>query len=191
MTETKTVFGIPLEGEEPYFNRNTKAWQRPLEELQPMFEDVLRHDDVMAIRWRQYTPYFNDGEVCEFGVYAGDSYGFVQLQSLIDAGEENDKMGGFFFDADDERIKGGHREVFKRLDGTEDPNRVRHLHSGYGYVRITDEPLPTHPAYHDIKKLQDAIGSGAFYDALYRTFGDHVTVTIMRDKIELETYEHE
>jgi hypothetical protein len=26
------------------------------------------HPDVAAIRWRQYTPYFNDGEPCTFNV---------------------------------------------------------------------------------------------------------------------------
>ena len=26
-------------------------------------------EDVASIRWTQYTPYFNDGEPCEFGVY--------------------------------------------------------------------------------------------------------------------------
>jgi hypothetical protein len=27
------------------------------------------HPEISAIRWLQYTPYFNDGDVCEFGVY--------------------------------------------------------------------------------------------------------------------------
>lgn len=27
---------------------------------------------IHALRWRQYTPYFNDGEACTFGVYEPD-----------------------------------------------------------------------------------------------------------------------
>ncbi len=27
-----------------------------------------KHPDVESIKWHQYTPYFNDGDVCEFGV---------------------------------------------------------------------------------------------------------------------------
>ena|ERR1700761_976928 len=26
------------------------------------------HPEVLALRWKQYTPYFNDGEPCEFSV---------------------------------------------------------------------------------------------------------------------------
>lgn len=28
------------------------------------------HPDLLALQWTQYTPYFNDGEPCEFGVNA-------------------------------------------------------------------------------------------------------------------------
>lgn len=27
------------------------------------------HPDIYAFRWTQYTPYFNDGDTCKFGVY--------------------------------------------------------------------------------------------------------------------------
>lgn len=37
--------------------------------LKPLFE---KHQDVKEISWRQYTPYFNDGDECVFGVYNDD-----------------------------------------------------------------------------------------------------------------------
>jgi hypothetical protein len=38
--------------------------------LKPAFDAVFeRYPEVQAIRWTQYTPYFNDGEPCEFGVH--------------------------------------------------------------------------------------------------------------------------
>jgi hypothetical protein len=35
---------------------------------EPFGEFFKAHPRVKAIRWEQYTPYFNDGEPCEFGV---------------------------------------------------------------------------------------------------------------------------
>lgn len=33
-----------------------------------------KNPEVYGVKWRQYTPYFNDGEPCEFGVYEVYSY---------------------------------------------------------------------------------------------------------------------
>jgi hypothetical protein len=30
---------------------------------------LTRHSDIEAVRWTQYTPYFNDGDACTFGVH--------------------------------------------------------------------------------------------------------------------------
>lgn len=45
-------------------------------------KDVFaRQENLAEIRWTQYTPYFNDGDVCEFGVrelvfrFVGKEYG--------------------------------------------------------------------------------------------------------------------
>lgn len=35
------------------------------ESLKALFE---AHPELVGVRWAQYTPYFNDGEPCEFGV---------------------------------------------------------------------------------------------------------------------------
>jgi hypothetical protein len=34
-------------------------------ELKTLFDS---HPELVAVRWNQYTPYFNDGNTCEFGV---------------------------------------------------------------------------------------------------------------------------
>lgn len=31
-----------------------------------------KHPDLKQFSWEQYTPYFNDGDVCSFGVYADE-----------------------------------------------------------------------------------------------------------------------
>lgn len=40
------------------------------ETLEPAFKEVLEQNpEVLAIGWHQYTPYFNDGDTCEFNVH--------------------------------------------------------------------------------------------------------------------------
>lgn len=34
----------------------------------------LMGDEFSAVQWRQYTPYFNDGDTCYFGVHVYDSF---------------------------------------------------------------------------------------------------------------------
>lgn len=36
------------------------------EEFKPLFE---KYPEVETVSWTQYTPYFNDGDTCEFGVH--------------------------------------------------------------------------------------------------------------------------
>ncbi len=37
-----------------------------------LISDEAKQLGIVAVRWRQYTPYFNDGDSCEFGL--GDVY---------------------------------------------------------------------------------------------------------------------
>lgn len=42
-------------------------------EFPTMFKDLFdKSEKIESFRWRQYTPYFNDGDACEFNVYADD-----------------------------------------------------------------------------------------------------------------------
>ncbi len=79
--ETRTAFGIPVLGNEPHFPRNPIP-QRPMEELALLFQTFwlankgsfceackrIEGGWVESIVWEQYTPYFNDGQTCVFGV---------------------------------------------------------------------------------------------------------------------------
>lgn len=49
----------------------TKSYKRGQDDLQIMFDNldkVLKHDFVKQVSWTQYTPYFNDGDICEFRI---------------------------------------------------------------------------------------------------------------------------
>lgn len=59
-------FGTPVLGEvrpgSPY------PVQYGARELKRQLDALLAFDEVQSVRWAQFTPYFNDGEPCVFGV---------------------------------------------------------------------------------------------------------------------------
>jgi len=54
--------------------------------LKPLFEE---YPEVNEISWQQYTPYFNDGDSCEFGVRNDDIY--INGEDEWDMDEEDRK----------------------------------------------------------------------------------------------------
>lgn len=73
-----------------------------------LFEDACkmlfeRHPDLLAFQWTQYTPYFADGDPCEFGV--NDVY--CRFASLDKADEES--VDGYLEDDDEDDDGNGER----------------------------------------------------------------------------------
>jgi hypothetical protein len=65
MSKDHTSFlGVPVTGKVQ--RGRSRKEQRSIEELRPLLEAVLADPFIVAIGWEQYTPYFNDGDVCEF-----------------------------------------------------------------------------------------------------------------------------
>lgn len=58
---------------------------------QAFLELVAKVPKVKALRWRQYTPYFNDGESCTFGV--SDLYAL--LSDVEEDSEDGDYEDGY------------------------------------------------------------------------------------------------
>lgn len=180
-------FGIPIEG--TITKGHSRIEQRPIEALRPLLEAVLAHDEVEAIRWRQYTPYFNDGDECVFGVEA--DWDFVKLRGVKeDETEIDDEEEADFLEIIDPRIKGGKQQKYipavVRYD--EISGRRREIEPArWEDVGVRERS----PAYDDLYALSHAIGSGHYDDALYELFGDHARVTVTREKIVVEEYSHD
>jgi hypothetical protein len=60
---TTNFLGIPIEGD---ITRGYEENQRPIEEFSPILQAVLNDSSIIEFGWRQYTPYFNDGDPCVF-----------------------------------------------------------------------------------------------------------------------------
>lgn len=70
-------------------------------EILKMFTEFFEnHPKAKAIRWRQYAPYFNDGDVCEFSVH--DMYAKIVGGPEDEAGDYDDG----FLDASDTKSLG-------------------------------------------------------------------------------------
>jgi hypothetical protein len=212
-TPTRNFLGIPIDGEISRGDKRTP--QRPLSELEPLIRAVLDDDTIHSFGWRQYTPYFNDGDACVFRV------GEVWVRTTADVerpeptAEQIAALNGMRaavaagllsqddFDAARDRVHG-------RGDDEDDPDEdedyryelgVEHSlgHRDYEYVGAYPDRRRVDGAYHGpdearfdrCQALVSAIDSGAFDDVLLESFGDHCSVVVRRDGITVHEYSHE
>lgn len=90
MTE---ILGRPVRGVIDK-TRGTSEEQWGPERFIELVDGVLAVDGVEAVKWQQYTPYFNDGEPCEFGIHQV----FVKLTGVSE--EEGEYENGWFYEGD-------------------------------------------------------------------------------------------
>ncbi|HEX8024733.1 MAG TPA: hypothetical protein VF484_00875, partial [Candidatus Limnocylindrales bacterium] len=158
MTDTKTrptFLGIDIEGD---ISRSDRKEQRPLEEFQPIVKAVLDDPTVVEFGWRQYTPYFNDGDPCIFGAHGA----WVRLTTDSEAPGEDE-------DYDDEELEiayGSKDRIGERPCHWEGqwPDR----HPVYGAYTGPDEAR-----FDRLMELHRAVDDGHFDDVLLDLFGDH------------------
>lgn len=163
MSQSHTSFlGIPVEGD--ITRGDKREQQRPIEDLQPLLRAVLDDPFVVEFGWKQYTPYFNDGDPCTFGVGTP----WFRTTSDLDQDEtyslellSHPTLGGERYDAA--------------------------TRSFLPVVR-TPEAIAT---YGRCKVLNDAVEGGAFEDVLLEAFGDHAIVKVKPTGITVEFYEHD
>jgi hypothetical protein len=160
-----SFLGIPVEGK---ITPGDRVPQRPLSELQPLVRALLDDDKVVEFGWKQFTPYFNDGEPCLFGAWD------FWVRTTADAPDDDVRDLGVGEYAESHPTLGG-----TRLDRRRYPY-VEHPYEG-------DDP----ERYGRARALADAVADGAFDDVLLEAFGDHATVTVRRTGITVEFYDHD
>ncbi|RLK24105.1 hypothetical protein DER29_2002 [Micromonospora sp. M71_S20] len=156
-----SFLGIPVEGDITPARRVT---QRPLEELRPLLRALLDDDVVTEFGWRQYSPYFNDGDTCDFSVE-----GFW-MRTTGDGPRVDPKdlrVGKY---AEPHPSLGGSRWVSGRRGPYQGRDEARHQR-----------------AY----ALAVALEEGYFDNVLLDAFGDHAEVTVRREGIQVRYYVHE
>lgn len=184
-------FGIPVEGD--ITRPESRVPQRPLEELAPLMQALLDDEAIEWFGWRQYTPYFNDGEPCVFSVYGSlavmlrESYREVRCETCRIPRQSPDhlycpKCGTALTPADDDE------DVWEGVEysgvlGKRSYNSTTKSHDAY--------EGPDEARYDRCLALENALDSGAFDDVLLGEFGDHAQVQVSRDKITVTEFSHD
>lgn len=133
---------------------------------EPFREFLEKYPFIEAVKWSQYTPYFNDGDVCTFSVN--------EPETIID-GEPRD------CGKTEEWVVDGQEEV---TDNWTYPPRPRLRDK---YVKKAVAPISL-AAAEDFDRLHQS-----FDDDIFKAvFGDHVEVTYsLANGFEIDEYEHE
>ena len=159
---------------------------------------------VEQIFWNQYTPWFNDGETCEFS--ASDP----MLVLVADDSEDKYSEGSYFHLNTDYLEKNIAEWEQFNADPEAYKDRVQAQSGGTRFNKWY--PRETYvPCYESLEALQDQLAQANAYpvgfveattsllsfissiddDILQELFGDHVTVRITASGIETEEYSHE
>lgn len=168
------------------FEEKKKAMLAEIQkEFPTMFVDLFKQaPKLKSFGWTQYTPYFNDGDTCEFGVHMDYPY--------INGYNED-----YHDDESDISIK---IHDYKTLE-TEEDVRINNevaakSYSWYKNKQIGDQGLCYNTKYDEaaantveqIKEVLSSIPEEFFKDM----FGDHCKVTLYADgSIEVDEYDHD
>lgn len=174
MTE---VLGRPVSGQIRKEEKKQGA-QRTIEEMIDDIDAILAHPGVKGVAWRQYTPYFNDGDECEFGVR--------EMDAILDAtywGLENDlqveSYGLYTVDRD-------RWESDPRYKSTEYEERRAAYRDASTYVLNGRDTRALFNALLEINKNMEH-----YTEVAYEHFGDHAYVTATPEGFEVEFYDHD
>ncbi len=140
------------------------------DKLIPVYESLFALDDrLKMISWTQYTPYFNDGDTCEFGVneiyYNGsdDNYDYDTPQ------DENDPYSNRAFE----------KEIWIQDKETKKYGKILNPK----FDELAHKVVST--------KILESIPDDIWYDI----YGDHCQVTIIRTntgiEVNVEEYSHD
>jgi hypothetical protein len=162
-----TILDNPVKGDISRYSEGTREQHDP-QILADALATALADPRVVAVRWRQYTPYFNDGDACTFRVYIEDGWKFTTTDE--DAGDYED---GF------ESSYGLYDKV--EWIGDYPNNKVF-----YTYKDGEQESL-----HKLVKAVEAVIENGHHFNVLNSKFGDPATVTAYADRFEVEHYDHD
>lgn len=167
MSDTRQVIGLPVEGA-TYFNAHReKKFQRGADSFRVLLDHLWADETIEAVTWDQYTPYFNDGDVCEFNVY--------EARLIL---------------ANSNPVEGADRWESVELDEVQRPTV-----GVYDYADPTRRSYTPDQGIDNPEQLAAlkafSIDDGSFEDFLLDSFGDHVSVIALRDRFIVEEREHD
>lgn len=178
-------------------------------DLVAVFQEEIRniqkqYPEMEGVVWTQYTPYFNDGEPCEFSV---DEVGFFTK----DEEDQDDLLEFTYRHFPDARTI----EIYKRrLAEVELFHANREAWNAKNKNKWRNSPHYTlEEARQDLKKVEEEVAAlptsrikaidELFRDTFVQTlksipeeimlgvFGDHAIIKIKANEIDIDAYEHD
>jgi hypothetical protein len=160
---TSEVFGRPIKGEIRPTSERQQKQDDPMDLIKAL-DELLDLPGVIEYKWTQYTPYWNDGEECEFSVLTDWQAGVKLEFGDPDEGEHED---GYYTSLS--RVwRRSHYENVKEING----------------VDVTEHA-------QKLSALNGEVGCGSHYVWLKETFGDHATVIANKEGFKVEFYDHD
>jgi len=168
MSDLQAEFDKLLEEQRDLAKRFQSKAQELFKETTKEFFD--KNPGITAVMWTQYTPYFNDGDTCEFGVH--EPY-FTNAK-----GEDMDDITRWG------EYEGNKEGVWSESSWsfTGDSEYSRKQREGMNLTGVDIE---------SIKKFDALIQSGDMEDVMEAMFGDHVRVTATRDGFDVDDCDHD
>ena len=124
------------------------------------------YPEVKSVSWRQYTPYFNDGEECTFGAHIDDFYV-----------NGHDSYGDTMYGYSEDDFEGENVLIREEMD-------YDWVNSKKVYRKPGSKSIKIHDAISDFLSQLD--------DDDYKTmFGDHAIVIVRKDEVVVEEYDHD
>lgn len=172
--KSQEMIGLPVE---EFYKRSgpsqlTDSVKGP--ELGHMIKALATDPNVTAFGWHQYTPFFNDGDVCEFR--AGDLWVQTVLDTVIDGswdlevGSSHPTLGdkkGEYYENGEKDWRGQPRQSYRWVPKEAKFPLTRELAEG----------------------LNQAISRAEV--TLLDWFGDHVEIKVTAGGVEVSEYEHD
>lgn len=168
MSKLQEKFDKLLEEQEELRRKFQATAQELFKETTKEFFDS--NPAITAVVWTQYTPYFNDGDTCEFGV---NSPTFTNAPD-----PENVSWGSY--DGDEEGVF-----------AVENISYV--MNSDRDYYKNEQEAIKKAGVIDvdSCEAFQRMICSSAMEDVMEAMFGNHVKVIATRDGFDIQDYDHD
>ena len=149
-----------------------KKFQKKAQELfkETTKEFFEKNPGITAIIWTQYTPFFNDGESCVFGV--NEPY-FTNAD-----GDDMDDVTSYGeYEGDSEGVWSESDWIF-----TSDSDYCREKRRGMNLDGVD---------VRSIAKMSALLQSSEMEDVMEAMFGDHVRIVATRDGFDVNDHEHD
>jgi hypothetical protein len=168
MSNLQSAFDKLLEEQRVLTEKFQATAQELFKETTKEFFD--KNPSVTAVIWSQYTPYFNDGDTCEFSVHEPyfTNANTDQFEDITRWGEYEGEDEGVWSDSD---------WIF-----TGDGDYVKERRAKMDLTGVD-------PA--SIAKFSRLIQSADMEDVMEAMFGDHVRVVATRNGFDIEDCDHD